>query len=82
MSVLQVGQNPFIFAGDAQGWITIVTNGLSGGAQSQTATFSAHTQEKDKNKNVIQASPIRLIFISAGGAVVSLDSAGRARFWT
>lgn len=40
--------NPYIFAGDAQGYITCMTNGLQPGAQSQCITFAAHVQEKDQ----------------------------------
>jgi hypothetical protein len=42
---------PIVIAGDSHGWITLITNGLNGGQQSQSVTFSGHTAAPGKGGN-------------------------------
>jgi hypothetical protein len=75
MAVTEKNGMTLIFAGDSQGWITVVTNNPQGGAQGISIALSGHTKEpvNKKTKQQLDASPIKLIYLNALGNITSVD---------
>ena len=70
--------NPIVVAGDAEGFITLLT--INSNGQPETVSFGAHNDLKEIKAHVLKV----FVFSTPGSAPIlcSLDNVGRLRLWT